>query len=97
LCETRLREHLSSKGFDLRDRAILPMNGAPEHYVHASIGDTCWRLFVYLDGLEVSAGSSKALVRLEEWDARTPEELVMKARKALDRAIERGTLSHQPA
>ena len=97
MCETRLREYLRSRGFDLRDRAILPMNGAPEHYVHASIGDSRWRLFVYLDGLEVSAGSSKALVRLEEWNARTPEELVTKACDALDRAIERGILSQERA
>jgi hypothetical protein len=72
----------------------LPLKGAPEEqYVHAKIGDGRWRLFIYLDGLEVSDASSRVLLRLEKWDALTPEELVTRACDGLDRAIERGALA----
>ena len=93
LCEARLRGFLGRRGFELCDRQILPMNGAREDYIHASIADSRWRLFIYRDGLEVSDTSSHALVRLEEWDALTPEELVTKACDGLDRAIDDGALS----
>ena len=96
-CEARLRGFLASRGFELRDRKVMLMNGAPEQYVQSSIGESRWRLLVYLDGLEVSDASSRALLRLEEWDALTPEELVTKACDALSRAIERGALSARPA
>jgi hypothetical protein len=93
-CEARLRELLTGRGLDLQDREIVQFTNASEHYVHASIGASRWRLFLYLDGLQVSDESSrKMLVRLEEWDALTPDELVSAACDALEEAIDRGALS----
>jgi hypothetical protein len=60
-----------------------------EPYVHGRLGTTPWVVWIYLDQAQLS-GPGPAAANLEQWDARTPDELIEKflgrVRQALDDA-----------
>ena len=71
-CEAALVSALSSVGTILVDRTV---DGMPQSYVKARLAGTDWTLWIYRNGAEVSSKAS-TLVRMEEWDAKTPEEFI---------------------
>ena len=72
MCETAIVSALSTLGVTLVNRKV---EGRDESYVTAGLSGTDWTLWIYVNGAEVSSKAS-ALVRMEEWDAKTPEEFV---------------------
>ena len=72
MCESALVNALSSVGTVLVDRTV---EGIRESYVRARLGATDWVLWIYRNGAEVSSKGS-TLVRMEEWDAKTPQEFI---------------------
>jgi hypothetical protein len=72
MCEAAVVTALRTFDMPLLDRRV---EGAGECYVTAKLAGTDWTLWIYLDGAEVSSKSS-TLVRMEEWDAKTPQEFI---------------------
>jgi len=72
-CESAVVAALATAGFDVSNREVA---GSNEHYVRAGIAGTPWRVWIYPDGAEVSS-DQVTLVRLEQWDARTPEDFIV--------------------
>ena len=91
-CELHLRALMGRFGLDLAARAIQPISETGDKYIHGLIGQTQWQLFIYEDGVEVSQ-SEKTLIRLEQWDAATPRDLMSRAGDELEAAIRGGTIS----
>ncbi len=71
-CEPAVVNALGNAGIALVNRTVEGIN---ESYVKAQLADTDLTLWIYLNGAEVSSKSS-TLVRMEEWDAKTPQEFI---------------------
>ena len=71
-CEAAVVNALSIVGTAVIDRTV---EGMQESYIKARIAGTEWTLFIYYNGAEVSSKAS-TLVRMEEWDAKSPEEFI---------------------
>jgi len=72
MCESALVAALRNSGGSLADREVL---GVKERHGKARVVGTPWTLWIYPNGAELSSDGA-ALVRLEEWDARTPDDFV---------------------
>lgn len=73
-CEAAVVKALLAEGLDLEGRVLKKTDGDSETCVNARIKGTPWELWLYYDGGDIAAGT-ETLVRLEEWDAKTPDEL----------------------
>lgn len=71
-CEAALTGALRAVDVELVNRSI---QGSVEPMITARLGETAWAVWIYVDGAEVSS-PPRALVRMEEWDARTPGEFI---------------------
>ncbi len=72
MCESAVLSGLQNVGLAVIGRTV---EGTRERYIKAQIAGTDWTLWIYRDGAEVSSKTSD-LVRMEEWDAKTPEEFI---------------------
>ena len=72
VCEAAVIAALGDRGESLADREVL---GVKERHIKARVVGTPWTLWIYADGAELSSDRS-TLVRLEEWDAKTPDDFV---------------------
>jgi hypothetical protein len=82
--EARLRATLSVRGHELGDLQVL---GRDEKYIVARVPEAEATVWVYRDGTEIQ--SPGGTLRLERWDARTPEEHRDKVVEFLDSLLER--------
>jgi hypothetical protein len=71
-CEAELVSLLAQSGLALNERAV---RGESEHYVHATVADTGWQVWIYLDQVQIT-GPKDVAVNLEQWSALTPAELI---------------------
>lgn len=71
-CEAEVAALLQSRGLTLKGRVV---KGDLERYLHAHLADTPWEVWIYTDQAQLS-GPGNATVNLEQWDARTPDELI---------------------
>ena len=65
-CEAAITRALNDMGLQLTARELDDAS-----FIKARIADTEWTLWIYPDAAEVISSRS-TLVRLEEWDAKTP-------------------------
>jgi hypothetical protein len=92
LCETKLRDCLGKVGVELVKRRLEPSSDAGGLHVFANLGESGWQLFIAEDFVGVARGDEE-LIRLEEWDAASPAELVDLACERLQRAVREGVIS----
>jgi hypothetical protein len=59
-------------GVAVVDRTV---EGTQERYIKVQLAGTNWTLWIYVNGAQVSSKTSN-LVRMEEWDAKTPQEFI---------------------
>ena len=79
-CERRLNEALAEVGSAVVDRTIA---GETDRYVTGKLRNTQVEIWIYLDGAQLSGPDLD--FRLEDWDARTPDELCTEySRKAVN-------------
>lgn len=71
-CEPAIQAALSSDGRDYVEREVIPTSEGWSA-VYGKISDTAIEIWLYPDGVGFLGDGID--VRLEEWDARTPEEL----------------------
>jgi hypothetical protein len=73
-CEAAVTSALLPSGVELIDRTI---EGEQERVIRARISGTGWTIWIYLDGAQVSSETA-TLIRLEQWDTKSPDELIDK-------------------
>ena len=72
LFEPVLLAELKAAQIAVVDRHVV---GERERYIKARLDGTPWTLWIYLDGAEISS-AGRTLVRMEDWDAKTPHEFI---------------------
>jgi hypothetical protein len=70
--EARVLAVLESRGMQLAKRRLVPTERNAEDYIVAEIPALNARISIYRDQTNVSSPAGN--LRLEEWDARTPQE-----------------------
>ena len=90
MCEPAVISALCDLGVTLIDREILKMDGQhsdmKDQYIKSRLSGTPWTLWVYSDAAEVTSENA-TLVRLEEWDAKTPEDFISTFVKELQNRV----------
>ena len=69
--EAAVRALLKERGLDLVNRELV-RTGGPEDYIVADVPALQAKVWIYSDQTDVETPTAD--LRLEEWDARTPEE-----------------------
>jgi hypothetical protein len=72
MCESEVVNALHNVGVAVVDRTV---EGTQERYIKVQLAGTNWTLWIYVNGAQVSSKTSN-LVRMEEWDAKTPQEFI---------------------
>ncbi len=79
MCEAAVVKALGEHGVRIAEREILEMEGphvrGKENYIKARLAGTSWTLWVYVNAAGILS-DTRTLVRLEDWDVRTPEEFI---------------------
>ena len=86
--EIRVRDILQRRGLYLVNRRVIPMGDDGEHYVVAEILPLEAKIWMYSDQTDVSSPMGE--LRLEEWDARTPEDHYARVTEFLESLPEPG-------
>ena len=73
----RVEAALRKAGYVIVDREVAPVRGGEpgDLYLTGAVGPGATRLYVYEDAVEL--GSGARTLRLEDWDVRSPDELVL--------------------
>ena len=71
-CEALLSAQLADRGVRLTARCVDDTQGG---HVRAQLGDSGWQVAIYGDGAELT-GPDTGSSSVEQWDARTPDELI---------------------
>jgi hypothetical protein len=72
LFEPVVLAELKVAGIAMVDREVV---GERERYIKVRLAGTPWTLWIYLDGAEITSAGG-ALVRMEDWDSKTPHEFI---------------------
>ncbi len=90
MCEPAVERALREVGITLLEREIIEVKGrfrkVGEHAIRSRLRGTPWTLWMYVNAAEVTS-HDRTLVRLEDWDAKTPEELISTFVKKLREAV----------
>ena len=70
--EALVRAALRERGLELAGRELVRTEGDAENYIVADIPRLAAKIWIYRDQTDVVTPTSE--LRLEEWDARTPDE-----------------------
>jgi len=70
--EIRVRDVLQQRGLTLAERHVVPTPGDGGSFIAARIPGLSAEIWMHLDQTDIVSPNGQ--LRLEEWDARTPEE-----------------------
>jgi len=83
-CESALTTCLHSRGTALTERKL---QGTSEQVIHGRLPGVCCEVWIYPDEAHI-IGPGKAEVRLEQWSALTPDDLVREFVLHVERALD---------